>query len=112
MRPGIYEIARIIAKRTGYKKDEITLIVGMVFDVIKEELIKGNGITVRDFGRFDLVVREPYEMYNKKFKGRFMTRYKARIKFQQSRKIGVELSTRFDPTLDWGEDDSVEQTKS
>ncbi len=107
MRMGAYEIAKCIAKRTGYAARDLTPIVCMVFEVMKEELIKGNGITVRDFGRFDLVERKPYEMYSKNMNGRFMTGYKARVKFQQSRKLGFDLSARFDPSLDWGKDDSV-----
>lgn len=108
MRIGAYEIAKRIARRTGYTKDEVTPIVSMVFEVMKEELIKGNGITVRDFGRFDLVEREPYEIYSGQMNSRLMTNYKARVKFQQSRKLGADLSARFDPNLDWGKGDSVE----
>ena len=109
MRIGAYKIAGEIAKRTGYRKEEITPIVCMVFDIMKEELSKGRGITIRDFGRFDIIERNPYEMYNGQTKERFMTGYKARVKFQQSRKLGVDLSARFDPNLDWGKGGYTEE---
>lgn len=58
------DIITEISTVTGYSTADVALILGGMWGVLKRELVRGNGLTIRGFGRFATRVRAAKPVQN------------------------------------------------
>lgn len=101
------QLARKVAKKTGYHVGEVQYIVKATFAVMLEELLNDNEIMITNFGKFQLSKRAPRKCIDARTGLPTMTNYKADIKFTTALRLGEKLALLTDPKYDWGDDNSV-----
>lgn len=99
------DITRKVCERTGYSIYEIKPIVDTVFIVLVDELVKGNEILIKNFGRFTLVKRMPRKCLDARNGNEIISNFSATIKFKMAKRLGDKLALLTDPKYDWGDDD-------
>lgn len=98
---------RELAQKLSYKfsdidKEDLTYIVDLFFEIIKDELKKGNRIELRDFGVFTLKKTKGIIFQNPKNKQSYYVKGKYRILFKLGKEFKKRLNTPFLASLDLG----------
>lgn len=80
---GLRQLAKSVAEKTGITQGDSLLMVKAVFDILKEEIVKGSKITINGFGSFFTSLVGEREAPNPQVKGERITvpaHFKARWK--------------------------------
>jgi exopolyphosphatase/guanosine-5'-triphosphate,3'-diphosphate pyrophosphatase len=96
-----------LAEKLSYKfsdidKEDLEYIVELFFEIIKEELKKGNRVELRDFGIFTLKKTKGTIFQNPKNNQRYYVKEKYRILFKIGKEFKKRLNTPFLASLDLG----------
>jgi len=96
-----------LVKKLSYKfsdieKEDLEYIVDLFFEIIKEELKKGNRIELRDFGVFSLKKTKGVFFQNPKNKQNYYVKEKYRVLFKIGKEFKKRLNTPFLASLDLG----------
>lgn len=98
---------RGLAQKLNYKfpdleRDDLEYIITLFFEIIKEELKKGNVIELRDFGKFILKKTKGAVFYNPKNKQNYYIKEKHRVLFKIGKEFKERLNSPFLASLDLG----------
>ena len=95
-------VEKLSHKFSDIDKEDLEYIVELFFEIIKEELKKGNRIELRDFGVFTLKKTKGTIFQNPKNKQRYYVKEKFRILFKLGKEFKKRLNTPFLVSLDLG----------
>lgn len=101
----ITDIEKEIAKRTNYRTEDIKQVVELVFPIIMEMLLADDEVTIKRFGRFSLLKKQPRLCTDARTGKKTMSNFKAVIKFRQSVKMAPRLAILTNPEYDWGDEE-------
>jgi len=99
------DIEKTVCAKTEFRKEDVCLVVEEVFPAILEELLAGNDVMIKKFGRFTLLKKEPHVCVDARTGKKTMSNYKAIIKFKPSVLIGNQLAILTNPEYDWGDEE-------
>ncbi len=95
-------IKNLSQKFFDIEKEDLEYIVDLFFEIIKEELKKGNRIELRDFGVFTLKKTKGVIFQNPKNKQNYYVKEKYRVLFKIGKDFKKRLNTPFLASLDLG----------
>ena len=100
----LIDIGKEISNRTGYNRQEVMVVLDLVFPIILETLFNGDDVMIKRFGRFTMIRKEPHVCTDARTGKKTMSNYKAVIKFRISRMLETKLKILANPEYDWGDD--------
>ncbi|PMP67981.1 MAG: hypothetical protein C0190_02250 [Thermodesulfobacterium geofontis] len=95
-------IQKLSYKFSDIDKEDLEYIVDLFFEILKDELKKGNRIELRDFGIFTLKKTKGIIFHNPKNKQNYYVKEKYRILFKLGKEFKKRLNTPFLASLDLG----------
>lgn len=104
MKKKLKDIEKTVCAKTQFRYEDVALVVEEVFPTILDELLKGNEVMIKRFGKFTLLKKEPHVCVDARSGKKTMSNYKAIIKFKPSAMIGNQLAILTNPEYDWGEE--------
>jgi len=95
-------VDKLSYKFSDIEKEDLEYIVDLFFEIIKEELRKGNRVELRDFGVFTLKKTKGMIFQNPKNSQKYYVKEKYRILFKIGKEFKKRLNTSFLASLDLG----------
>ena len=99
------DIEKTVCGKTEFRSEDVKMVVEEVFPAILDELLQGNDVMIKRFGRFTLLKKEPHVCVDARTGKKTMSNYKAIIKFKPSVMVGNQLAILTNPEYDWGDDE-------
>ncbi len=84
-------LVQSVSKRTGLKRADVAAVVEAFLAVLQEELLRGETLTLRDFGTFSLSLRRPRTARNLNTGETLQLPARLRVDFSPARKLQEAL---------------------
>lgn len=99
------DIEKTVCANTQFRSEDVKMVVEEVFPAIIDELLKGNDVMIKRFGRFTLLKKQPHVCVDARTGKKTMSNYKAIVKFKPSVMVGNQLAILTNPEYDWDSDE-------